>query len=144
MYLRVRKSVLLALSDVINTFVVAEKQHKKIFFSIKLLLEFYQAKKDFLTCLKQQYLPIFNMHGESFCLFISIYFFPRPYPLMLTKRSSAALWMWNTSSLNRQRQVELCKASFHRDNAAASLFSAAWHRIKPTERAHTGSTLFSN
>lgn len=69
-----------------------------------------------------------------------IYFLTASYPLMLTKRSSAALWMWKTSSLNRQRQVELCRASFHRDNAAASLFSAAWHRINPTERAHTGST----
>lgn len=55
------------------------------------------------------------------------------YPLMFTNRSSAALWMWKTSSLNRQRQVELCRASFHRDSAAASLFSTAWHRMKPTE-----------
>lgn len=54
------------------------------------------------------------------------------YPLMFTNRSSAALWMWKTSSLNRQRQVELCRASFHKDNAAASLFSTAWHRMKPT------------
>lgn len=80
------------------------------------------------------------MYGEFFFLFMYIYFLTPFYPLMLTKRSSAALWMWNTSSLNRQRQVELCRASFHRDNAAASLFSAAWHRIKPTGRAHTGST----
>lgn len=69
-----------------------------------------------------------------------IYFLTPSYPLMLTKRSSAALWMWKTSSLNRQRQVELCRASFQRDNAAASLFSAAWHRINPTERAHTDRT----
>lgn len=60
------------------------------------------------------------------------------YPLMLTNRSSAALWMWKTSSLNRQRQVELCRASFHRDNAAVSLFSTEWHRMKPTARTRTG------
>lgn len=59
-------------------------------------------------------------------------FFLCSYPLMFTNRSSAALWMWKTSSLNRQRQVELCRASFHKDNAAASLFSTAWHRMKPT------------
>lgn len=51
---------------------------------------------------------------------------------MLTNRSSAALWMWNTSSRNRHRQVELCSATFHSDNAVASLFSTAWHRMNPT------------
>lgn len=58
----------------------------------------------------------------------------RSYPLMFTNRSSAALWMWKTSSLNRQRQVELCSASFHKDSAAASLFSTEWQRMKPTGR----------
>lgn len=61
------------------------------------------------------------------------------HPLMFTNRSSAALWMWKTSSLNRQRQVELCRASFHKGNAAASLFSTEWHRMKPTgEREERG------
>lgn len=53
-------------------------------------------------------------------------------PLRLTKRSSAALWMWKTSSLKRQRQELLCRASFHKLRAVASLFRAAWHRMNPT------------
>lgn len=53
-------------------------------------------------------------------------------PRRLTKRSSAALWMWKTSSLKRQRQELLCRASFHKLRAVGSLFRAAWHRINPT------------
>lgn len=57
---------------------------------------------------------------------------------MLTNRSSAALWMWKTSSLKRQRQVELCSASFHSDKAVASLFSTEWHKMKPTAKTRSG------
>lgn len=70
---------------------------------------------------------------KTLCLLMCVLSCRCSYPLMFTNRSSAALWMWKTSSLNRQRQVELCRASFHRDSAAASLFSTAWHRMKPTE-----------
>lgn len=105
------------------------------FFNLNYCLNFSKQKQQFLTCQMQQ---IFTINGNNCDCLCVIEFYSSSYPLMLTKRSSAALWMWNTSSLNRQRQVELCRASFHRDNAAASLFSAAWHRIKPTERVHTG------
>lgn len=53
-------------------------------------------------------------------------------PRMFTKRSSADLWMWNTSSLNRQRQELLWRANFHKLRAAGSLFRAAWHKMYPT------------
>lgn len=53
-------------------------------------------------------------------------------PRMFTKRSSAALWMWKTSSLNRQRQELLWRANFHKLRAAGSLFRAAWHKMNPT------------
>lgn len=55
-------------------------------------------------------------------------------PRRLTNRSSAALWMWKTSSLKRQRQELLCRASFHKLRAVGSLFRAAWQRINPTTR----------
>lgn len=51
--------------------------------------------------------------------------------------------MWKTSSLKRQRQVELCSASFHRDKAVASLFSTEWHRMNPTARTHNGKKRFN-
>ncbi len=53
-------------------------------------------------------------------------------PRMFTKRSSADLWMWKTSSLNRQRQELLWRANFHRLRAAGSLVRAAWHKMYPT------------
>lgn len=41
-YSRMRKSMFLALSDVIDTFVVAEKQHKKKeFYPLELILQFH-------------------------------------------------------------------------------------------------------
>ena len=55
-----------------------------------------------------------------------------PYPRMFTNKSSAALWMWKTSSRKRERQELLWRASFQRFSAVASVFSIPWHRIKPT------------
>lgn len=100
-----RQRLFFALPDVIDAFVVSRK-----------------CKKE-----GQDRMKLFVPEREASCLQTR-----GSYPLMFTNRSSAALWMWKTSSLNRQRQVELCRASFHRDRAAASLFSMAWHRMKPT------------
>lgn len=126
----------LALSDVIDAFVVAKKTDLKKK-KIRIITGMFWSKTTFPHVWSSNiYTHLSCMMNSFVCLYAFNSLSPS-YPLMLTKRSSAALWMWKTSSLNRQRQVELCRASFHRDNAAASLFSAAWHRIKPTERAHT-------
>lgn len=59
MYLRMRKRMFLALSDVIDPFVVAGKQQKmeKNHYN-------FTKQKHFLTCGKQHYLPIFNMYDK--------------------------------------------------------------------------------
>lgn len=60
----------------------------------------------------------------------------KTYPRMFTNRSSAALWIWNTSSRNRAKQELLWSASFQRFKAVASLFRIPWHKINPTSKVH--------
>lgn len=55
-----------------------------------------------------------------------------PYPRMFTNKSSAALWMWKTSSRKRERQELLWRASFQRFSAVVSVLRIPWHKIKPT------------
>lgn len=61
-----RKRMFLALSDVINPFVVAGKQQK----TGEKNYNNFTKQKHFLTCGKQHYLQIFQVHDKQLCLFM--------------------------------------------------------------------------
>lgn len=161
-HVRVRQGLLFALSDVVDALVVPGKhngerlrqsgaERDRVIASSCLYVKCFPAAAPSSTQ-GRQVASLIPPPTPHFKTTISAYFFfffqilichhictyVISHPLMLTNRSSAALWMWKTSSRKRQRQVELCSASFHRDRAVASLFSTEWHRMKPTARTRNG------